>query len=67
MEFEGKWDQLKGRLKETWGDLTDDDLRRAEGKFDKLVGVIKERTGEARDAIERRLDGIAREERTLER
>ena len=49
---------MKGRVKEAWGALTDDDLDRTEGKFDRLVGTIKEKTGEAVDAIERKLDDI---------
>jgi uncharacterized protein YjbJ (UPF0337 family) len=55
LRFEGKWDQVRGRVKESWGDLTDDDLDRSEGKWDQLVGTIKERTGESLDTIEERL------------
>ena len=58
LRFEGKWDQAKGRVKDAWGTLTDDDLDRTEGTFDRGVGVIKEKTGEAVDAIERKLDDI---------
>jgi uncharacterized protein YjbJ (UPF0337 family) len=55
LKAEGKWDQGKGRIKEAWGVLTDDDLDRTEGKFDRLVGTIKEKTGEAADVVERKL------------
>jgi uncharacterized protein YjbJ (UPF0337 family) len=55
LQFEGKWDQMRGRVKEAWGSLTDDDLDRSEGKWDQLVGTIKERTGESADKIEERL------------
>ena len=55
LQFEGKWDQMRGRVKEAWGSLTDDDLDRSEGKWDQLVGTIKERTGESVDKIEDRL------------
>ncbi len=55
LQFEGKWDQMRGRVKEAWGSLTDDDLDRTEGKWDRLVGTIKERTGEGADQIEQRL------------
>jgi uncharacterized protein YjbJ (UPF0337 family) len=57
-KVEGKWDQAKGRVKEAWGALTDDDLDRTEGKFDRIVGTIKEKTGEAVDAIEQKLRDI---------
>jgi len=56
IKWEGRWDQLKGKVKQTWGDVTDDDLDVAEGNYDELVGRIKERTGETQEEIERRLD-----------
>jgi uncharacterized protein YjbJ (UPF0337 family) len=56
MKWEGRWDQLKGRAKQAWGNLTDDDLDVAEGNFDELVGRIKERTGESAEAIRDRLE-----------
>lgn len=55
-KWEGRWDQLKGKAKQSWGELTDDDLDVAEGNFDEFVGRIKERTGETREEIEKRLD-----------
>lgn len=55
LKADGKWDQAKGRIKEAWGSLTDDDLDRTEGKFDRLVGTIKEKTGEAADAVQNKL------------
>lgn len=55
LKAEGKWDQVKGRVKEAWGVLSDDDLDRTEGKFDRLVGTIKEKTGEATDKVEEAL------------
>lgn len=58
LRAEGKWDQVKGRVKESWGVLTDDDLDRTEGKFERLVGTIKEKTGEATDAVERKLHDL---------
>ena len=58
MQFEGKFDQFKGRIKESWGVLTDDDLDRTEGKFDRLVGTIKQKTGETQEVVERKLQDI---------
>ena len=58
LEAEGKWDQARGRVKEAWGVLSDDDLDRTEGKKDRLIGVIKEKTGESVDTIERKLHDI---------
>lgn len=55
-KWEGRWDQLKGKAQQAWGELTNDDLDVAEGNYDELVGRIKERTGETREAIEDRLN-----------
>ena len=52
---EGRWDQVRGRIRETWGDVTDDDIDSTRGNWDQLVGRIKERTGESADAVERKL------------
>jgi len=43
--LQGKWKQLKGNVKETFGKLTDDDLTQAEGSADKLLGVLQARYG----------------------
>jgi uncharacterized protein YjbJ (UPF0337 family) len=56
LKWEGRWDQLKGKVQQTWGDVTDDDLDVAEGNYDELIGRIKERTGESYEEIEARLD-----------
>ena len=43
--LKGNWNQFKGRVKEEWGDLTDDDLTQIEGSRDVLIGKIQERYG----------------------
>ena len=48
----GNWKQFKGKVKEQWGKLTDDDLDVIAGKRDQLVGKIQERHGIARDDAE---------------
>jgi len=55
-KWEGRWDQLKGKAKQSWGQLTDSDLDVAEGNYDEFIGRIKERTGETQEEIEKRLD-----------
>ncbi len=55
-EIEGKWKQLKGRAKEQWGDLTDDELDQAEGRRDRMVGLLQEKYGKTRDDAEREVD-----------
>ena len=49
---EGNWKQLKGKVKEQWGKLTDDDFDVIAGKRDQLVGRIQERHGISRDEAE---------------
>ncbi|MFA5909313.1 MAG: PqqD family peptide modification chaperone [Vicinamibacterales bacterium] len=51
--LQGKWTQLKGKAKEQWGKLTDDDIEKLDGKKDQLIGRIQERYGMARDQAER--------------
>ena len=53
LEIKGNWNIAKGKLKQKWGQLTDDDLALAEGKAEELVGRIQERTGESKEAVER--------------
>lgn len=57
-ELKGKWDQARGRIKEAWGTLTDDDVDRAEGKWDRFVGIVREKTGQTVEAIESKLNSI---------
>ena len=49
----GNWNIAKGKLKQKFAQLTDDDLQFIEGKEDELVGRIQKRTGQAKEAIER--------------
>jgi uncharacterized protein YjbJ (UPF0337 family) len=52
-ELRGQWNKLQGRVKERWGQLTDDDLQIQGGNVDQLVGRIQQKTGEGREAIEK--------------
>src|SRR5438445_1252989 len=47
--MQGKWREMKGKVKEQWGKLTDDDLDKIEGKSDQLLGRLQQRYGYARD------------------
>ena len=55
LEIKGDWNIAKGKLKQKWAKLTDDDLQYAEGKTEELVGRIQKRTGETREAVEKAL------------
>ncbi len=54
-EAGGNWKQFKGKMKEQWGKLTDDDMTVIEGKRDQLVGKIRERYGYQKDQAEKGL------------
>ncbi|MGW6780718.1 CsbD family protein [Brucella pseudogrignonensis] len=53
---EGNWKQFKGKVKEKWGDLTDDDLDKINGKREQLEGKIQERYGIEKDAVRKDVD-----------
>lgn len=55
-QLKGKWNEIKGKVKERWGDLTNDDLDRIEGRRDQLIGTIQQRYGKARDEVEREVE-----------
>lgn len=52
---EGKWQRLRGRVREQWGKLTDDDVDVIAGKREQLIGLLQQRYGTARDEIERQV------------
>ena len=52
---EGNWKQFKGKVKEEWGDLTDDEITEAEGNREKLEGRIQERYGITKERAEEQL------------
>lgn len=54
--LEGKWKQLKGQAKQTWGELTDDELEEIEGRRDKLAGKLQEKYGYTRAEAEAEID-----------
>ena len=58
--IEGQWTQVKGKVKQQWAKLTDDDMTNIEGKRDVLVGKIQERYGIAQDEAERQLKQFER-------
>jgi uncharacterized protein YjbJ (UPF0337 family) len=58
LKTEGKIDRVRGRIRETWGDLTDDDVDQARGNTENLIGRIKEKTGDTVENIQRKLQEI---------
>jgi uncharacterized protein YjbJ (UPF0337 family) len=58
--LEGKWKQLRGEIRETWGELTDDELDQIAGKRDKLAGRLQEKYGWSKDEADRQIDDFLR-------
>ncbi len=57
-KMKGNWNLIKGKLKQEYGDLTDDDLTYTEGKEDELIGRIQKKTGKAKDEIKKFIDEV---------
>ena len=51
LEIKGNWNVLKGKMKQKYADLTDDDLTYVEGKEDELLGRLQKKTGKAREEL----------------
>ncbi|SFH38832.1 CsbD family protein [Pedobacter insulae] len=51
LEWQGKWNEVKGKVKQAYGDLTDDDLKYEEGKDDELLGKLQQKTGKGREEL----------------
>ena len=56
LELKGNWNEVKGRLKQKYADLTDDDLTYIEGKDEELLGRLQKRLGRSRDEIRREIE-----------
>ena len=56
LQMKGNWNQTKGKLKQKYANLTDDDLKYVEGKEDELLGRIQKRTGKTREEIEKAIE-----------
>lgn len=54
--FAGKWKQLKGRAREWWGQLTDDEIDQVQGNAERLAGLLQERYGYSREEAEREIE-----------
>ncbi len=54
--LKGQWNQVKGKAREEWGKLTNDDLDVVKGNYEQLVGIVQERYGEAREKAQAQVD-----------
>jgi uncharacterized protein YjbJ (UPF0337 family) len=56
----GKWKEMKGRVREQWGKITDDELDRAEGRAEQLIGLLQQRYGYTKEKAEEEYDRFLR-------
>jgi uncharacterized protein YjbJ (UPF0337 family) len=62
LKIKGNWNIIKGKLKQHYADLTDDDLKYVEGKEDELLGRLQKKTGETREEILESINRYSRED-----
>ena len=56
--IKGNWNEIKGKLKQKYADLTDDDLKYAEGKEDELYGRLQQKLGKTKDEVKREINNL---------
>lgn len=56
--FKGNWNQIKGSLKETWGDLTDNEITKIEGDYDKTLGLLQEKYSLKKEEAENKINDM---------
>ena len=54
--IEGNWKEMKGKVQQKWGKLTDDDLDKIDGRREELIGKVQQAYGKNRDEAEREVD-----------
>jgi len=58
LDLKGNWNEVKGKLKQKYGNLTDDDLTLSEGKEDELLGRIQKRLGKSKEEVRRMIEEL---------
>jgi uncharacterized protein YjbJ (UPF0337 family) len=58
LRIKGNWNQVKGKLKQNYAKLTDDDLTYVEGKEDELLGRLQEKTGKSKDELKKEINDM---------
>ena len=56
--LQGNWNEIKGKLRSKWGQLSNDDVKNFDGNVDQLLGLIQKKTGEGRESVERFLNEV---------
>ncbi|WP_298713926.1 MULTISPECIES: CsbD family protein [Chitinophaga] len=58
LQLKGAWNEIKGKLKQQYGDLTDDDLTYVEGKEDELLGRLQQKLGKSKEEVKKLIDDL---------
>ncbi|MDF2382547.1 CsbD family protein [Nostoc ellipsosporum NOK] len=58
LKLKGTWNELKGKIKQQYADLTDDDLLHEEGKEDELLGRLQQKTGKTKEQVKEWIDKL---------
>lgn len=58
LNLKGNWNEMKGKLKQKYGELTDDDLVFAEGKEDELLGRLQKRLGKSKEEVRQAIEDL---------
>ncbi len=58
LQIKGNWNEVKGKLKQKYGDLTDSDLTYAEGKSDELLGRLQQKTGKSKEELKSEIESL---------
>ena len=66
LKTEGFLQKIRGKIRQTWGSITDDDVDKARGNLDQMIGTIKQKTGESEDSIREKLSSMD-EDKEVER
>jgi len=59
LRIKGNWNEVKGKLKQKYGDLTDDDLKYADGKEDELLGRLQKKTGKTKEQLSEEINKMS--------
>ncbi|MBW3468541.1 CsbD family protein [Arthrospiribacter ruber] len=57
-KMKGNWNEIKGKLKQKYGELTEDELTYAEGQEDELLGKIQKKTGKSKEEVKNFIDSL---------
>ncbi len=58
LKLKGSWNELKGKMKQAYADLSDDDLKYEEGKDDEFIGKLQQKTGKTKEDIKNWIDSL---------